>query len=144
MDLPATNVGRTKLPSVAIHLFQAGAIITNMISLVFNFLSSHFIIITITTMIDITITTMKIPRKECDMQYTITTTISSLFIFSSSPPPPSSPPSSSSPPYQHQHQLTILSGFVAKTARLSVLHVALLPWNPERMIMVVMMVVIRW
>ena len=106
MDLPATNVDRTKLPSVAIHLFQAGAIITNMISFVFNFLSSHFII-TITTMFDITITTIRIPRKECDMQYTITTMISFLFKFSSSPPTSPSPPSSSSPPssppYHHHH-----------------------------------------
>ena len=62
MDLPATNAGRTKLPSVAIHLFQAGSIITNMISFVFNFLSAHFIIIT-GTIIDITITTIRNTKK---------------------------------------------------------------------------------
>ena len=62
MDLPATNVGQTKLPSVEIHLFQAGSIITNMISFVFNFLSAHFIIIT-AAIIDINITTIKNTMK---------------------------------------------------------------------------------
>ena len=62
MDLPATNVGRMRLQSAAIHLFQAGSIITNMISFVFNFLSAHFIIIT-ATIIDITITTIKYTKK---------------------------------------------------------------------------------
>ena len=42
-----------------------------------------------------------------------------------------------------QHQLTILGGFVAKTARLGVLHIALLPWNPEQMMMVVMMLMTK-
>ena len=42
---------------------------------------------------------------------------------------------------RYQNQLTILGGLVAKTARLSVLHVALLPWDPEQMMMVVMMMV---
>ena len=41
---------------------------TNMISFVFRFLQSHFISIT-ATIIDITITTVRIPRKECDVQY---------------------------------------------------------------------------
>ena len=68
MDLPATNVGRMRLQSAAIHLFQAGSIITNMISLVLTFLQKHFIIMN-APIIDITITTIRIPRKECDMQY---------------------------------------------------------------------------
>ena len=39
MDLPATNVGRMRLQSAVIHLFQAGSVITNMISLVLTFLA---------------------------------------------------------------------------------------------------------
>ena len=58
MDLPATNVGRTKLRSVAIHLFQAGSIIANMISFVITYHHHYCPII-----IDIAITTIRNNKK---------------------------------------------------------------------------------